>query len=226
MKKALVVAHYKENIDWLESVPDEINVYLYCKGDWCDLSTCERFGDRPNFKILTLPNIGNEQHTYFHHILNNYEKLEDLIYFTQANPYEHCFDFDRKIKSGYVGPMSDFNLITTVYGEVDGTQFPKHINHKYDVVSPEQILNITFADPWNDEEAFHNIGYIIDSLPELGIDKRNWIFNANGLYSTKREIIKEFSLEFYQKCFDLFYNTELSMTAFVFERLNKFILGK
>jgi hypothetical protein len=223
MKKALVVAHYKENLDWLDEIGDDVNVYLYCK--W-NLSISEKFNDRKNFRIQTLENIGNEQHTYFYHILNNYVTLEDLIYFCQGNPYEHCCDFDNKIKSGYIGPMSDFNLITTVYGEVDLTKYHKHINHKYDGVSPEQILNITFADPRNDEEATRSIGYIIDHLPELGIEKKNWVFNANGLYSTRKEVIKEFTLEFYQKCFDLFYDKDVSMVEFVFERINKFILAK
>ena len=66
--------------------------------------------------------------------------------------------------------------------------------------------------------------YIIDQLPELHIKKENWIYNANGLYSTTGERIKELDISTYKKCIDLFKDPYLDMAEYAFERINKFII--
>jgi len=73
-KTELIVARYKENIDWLNQVP-RMKVSVYDKG------------------TDNLPNIGRESHTYLWHIVNNYDVLSEWSLFSQANPFDHCFDF-------------------------------------------------------------------------------------------------------------------------------------
>lgn len=80
----LVIARYKENLDWLEdtiaklkSLSYDVHVYIYNKGNTlvklaeeiCDMVTCKN-----------LPNVGRESHTYLTHIIENYEKLKDNAY--------------------------------------------------------------------------------------------------------------------------------------------------
>lgn len=219
MKKSIVISHYNESLDWISDIDPTIKVYLYSKGS-TDISKYKS----NNVDIFYLENKGKEQQTYFYHIVNNYNTLEDIVYFTQANPFDHSSDFIYNVNEGVSGPMSDFNLITTVYGSVDVTKYKKHINHKYDNVTPNNIKGNIFIDPWNNEDAIKNINYIIDSLPELNIKKENWVFNANGLYSVTKSNLLKFSIDIYKKCLSLFDNDDMNMIEFAFERVNNFIL--
>jgi hypothetical protein len=69
----VVVARYKENIDWLSDLKH--TTYLYEKGDIGN-------GNK-------LINVGREAHTYLHHIVDKYDTLEDFIIFLQGNPFDH-----------------------------------------------------------------------------------------------------------------------------------------
>ena len=92
MKKGLVVARYNENLDWINFINKDINVYIYNKGEEVN---------NPN--LASLPNIGREAHTYLTHIVNNYNNLDDILIFSQGNP-DH-------IKS-----LDDFNLDNSFLG--------------------------------------------------------------------------------------------------------------
>lgn len=63
-------------------------------------------------------------------------------------------------------------------------------------------------------------------IPELNIKKENWIYNANGLYSSTREKIQKIPKSVYDKCLSIFYDNNINMTEYAFERLQKFILLK
>lgn len=221
MKKSLIVAHYNENLNWLTNIPKDIKIYLYTKGN----SDINLYSE--NIEIIKLENIGNEQHTYFYHINKNYNNLEDIMYFIQAGFEEHSHDLLNKIMNSETGGMSDINLITTVYGQVGNLNYHKHINHKYtDTFTYENVKDKIFIDPWNNNDAYDNINYIIDQLPELNIPKENWIFNANGMYGvTKIEIHKK-DINIYNKCYNMFYTkpNNINMLEYAFERLNKFII--
>lgn len=78
MSIGLVVARYNEDLSWLEKFQDK-NVYIYNKGN-------DEIQDS-----IKLPNIGREAHTYLTHIINNYDKLDDITIFSQGNP-DHASD--------------------------------------------------------------------------------------------------------------------------------------
>ncbi len=219
MKKGLIISHYNENLDWINNISDNVNIYIYTKGDLIN-----EF--KKNIFFKKLDNIGNEHHTYFYHIINNYNKLDDILYFSQGNPFEHSKFWLEKFENDFVGGMSDFNLITNIYEKIDEKLYKKHINHKYQNVNYDEIVNNIFIDPWNDKNAIYNINYIIDKFRSAKIEKKNWIFNANGLYSNTKNNIINTDIEFYSKCYELFYDKNVNMVEFVFERLNKFIILK
>jgi hypothetical protein len=87
----IVVARYKENIDWLDDPPfNKYKVVCYNKGDdlpHCTASKC---------KIIPLPNIGRCDHTFLYHIVNNYDNLANITIFLPAS----CLD-SHKIKTTY-----------------------------------------------------------------------------------------------------------------------------
>jgi hypothetical protein len=222
MKKSLVISHYNENLDWVKSLDPEIKIYLYTKGNFGSLPSFLK--GKNNIYIESLENIGNEQHTYYYHLVKNYNNLEDLVYFIQANPHDHSRNFMEKINSNFIGGISDFNFITSLYGD-PGDCYYKHINHKYFEIDYTEVKDKIFIDPWNNTEAISNINFIFNHLPELKTGGKNWTFNANGLYSSTRDRILSFSKSFYLRCLECFYTSEetIKMQAFAFERISPMI---
>ena len=82
----LVVAKYKENIDWV--INAGIPHTIYNKDQECNDS-----------RFINLPNIGREAHTYLHYIVTNYYNLPDYVFFSEGNclsnrPLENTESFE------------------------------------------------------------------------------------------------------------------------------------
>ncbi|RDW65152.1 hypothetical protein BP5796_09844 [Coleophoma crateriformis] len=71
-----VVAHYNEDLSWLEPLSSE--TIVYSKGRPPCMVDCWR-------DVQLLPNIGREAHTYLHHIVECYEHLAENTLFVQGN---------------------------------------------------------------------------------------------------------------------------------------------
>lgn len=82
----LIVSRYKENIDWISLINNNINVIIYNK-----------FYDEK----IKLQNVGREGHTYLTHIINNYDNLSDFTIFSQGDPFHHYSNFLKEIDNFY-----------------------------------------------------------------------------------------------------------------------------
>ena len=71
----IVVSKYDENIDWINKVKHKVLIY--------DKS------NNPHKDAIQLKNRGREGETFLYHIVNNYDKLDDVTVFLQGNPFEH-----------------------------------------------------------------------------------------------------------------------------------------
>lgn len=69
----VVVARYNEDVSWTKGYN---NVIVYNKGT--------KLND-----AVILPNVGREGHTFYHHIVENYDNLADYTAFLQGNPFDH-----------------------------------------------------------------------------------------------------------------------------------------
>lgn len=78
MSIGVVIARYNEDVAWALGIKHKI--YLYNKG-------------KPNLPInsIQLKNVGREAHTYLHHVVSNYDCLDDYTVFLQGNPTDHGF---------------------------------------------------------------------------------------------------------------------------------------
>ena len=74
----IVVAHYNENVEWLNKYQGK-NLHLYCKGN----------PPRITCNLHILPNIGREAHTYLKYVVDRYDSLPDIVFFTQGNIKDH-----------------------------------------------------------------------------------------------------------------------------------------
>ena len=77
----LVIARYKEDpmqLAWMNTLRPDIKITIYNKGG------LEVPGEIP------LPNVGLEDHTFLHHIIDRYDSLAEWTFFAQANPFDGC----------------------------------------------------------------------------------------------------------------------------------------
>lgn len=89
----IVIARYREDLDWIAGIPEEFAVHIYNKGD--DPVTSPAVKQRAA-SIVERPNIGRESETYIYHMLESHSKPNDLsefTVFTQGDPTEHSPDF-------------------------------------------------------------------------------------------------------------------------------------
>lgn len=119
--KSIVVAHYKEDLEWAKEIPEDFKIIIYNKSD----------PNHPNY----LPNIGREAHTYVHHILTHYDNLDDFTIFLQGDVFKHTerdFFFKR---------LSMINEKTTYFGfGTGGVNIPKNdINNSYKTLFGEEF---------------------------------------------------------------------------------------
>jgi hypothetical protein len=73
----IVVARYNENLDWVEQEPFIRHpIVVYNKTD------NDNFVKSHNIKrTINLSNVGRESHSYFYHIIENYDNLADVTIF-------------------------------------------------------------------------------------------------------------------------------------------------
>lgn len=79
MKVELVISVFDYDPNWIKFINDNVKVSLYRKGN----------GKSKSNEILLEPNVGRDVHTFFSHILNNYDKLSDVTFFCQDFPFDH-----------------------------------------------------------------------------------------------------------------------------------------
>lgn len=87
----LVVARYKENLDWLNKYKDSRfqSVFIYNKSD-SPVEDC--VNEYANCIIKSLPNVGVCDHTYLYHIIENYDRLADVTVFAPGSANIHRKD--------------------------------------------------------------------------------------------------------------------------------------
>ena len=92
IKPKFVFARYNEDISWLYEHPRLANnSIIYNKG-----KTLYNIPQHLNIQVLELsndPEYGRECHTYLHHIIENYNQLDDYTIFSQADPFDHSPNF-------------------------------------------------------------------------------------------------------------------------------------
>ena len=91
----LVISRYKENITWIDEIKDLFDsITIYNKGT--EDCYCPK-----NSKIINLENRGRETQTFLHHIIENYNFLQEYTHyvFCQGNPFDHCKNFINQIRN-------------------------------------------------------------------------------------------------------------------------------
>lgn len=178
-KGDLIISRYKEDVSWLKQVP-YYRRFLYNKGNHLEGS-------------IVLPNVGREIHTYFHHIIQNYDKMADWSFFTQGHPFDHVrnyVEFLNNFPSGTIPSPLKINKL--IYFLSNGV-FSQTLYSKSDG-SPHHFAVLNIDEVWSD---------LFDSSPP-----NDYPFTAGATFAVSKEIILSRPKSFYGKCLDLSVNRE------------------
>lgn len=122
MKFDIVIAHYKERLEWIRGLdhPSIRKIYVYSKSN-PDFDLSSDF-----FEHSCLTNVGRESHTYLWHCVHNWHRMSegsmgDFTFFLQGSPH----GMGRKEITDWIGTVEE--------GRLDFT-------HNYRVSDPHDFL--------------------------------------------------------------------------------------
>jgi len=214
MKKELVVAAYDKELNWLNSINKDVKISVYRKGKIFSLKDNE---------IFIEPNLGRCVHSFFNHILINYDNLSDITFFCQDFPFDHWGNITDIING-------EFNYEKTASITIGG-YYGYHNN--------------TFGSAWNlsysqqfgggNVLSCYSNGYPQDTNPKINVDKYwNLLFNGNppimyefmpgGHFCITKEQILIRTKEFYKKIVDFLLEDEIA--PWIIERLECYIFNQ
>lgn len=140
MKLMVVVAKYRESINWTKEINKPVIVF-------------NKNPEEASLFEFNLPNRGRETDTFLNYIIDHYENLPEFVVFLQGNPFDHCqkvvdiingFKFDEDFKplgSTYFrdGGLLKQTLDWASFCEIDIISPPKFISGMQCIVSKEVI---------------------------------------------------------------------------------------
>jgi hypothetical protein len=177
----VIVARYNENLDWVNELNYKVTIYNKNQND-VNLFDCN------------LPNVGREGHTFFNHIVCNYDNLSDYTAFLQGKPDDHCRDFINEINN------FDFKSEFKPLGVTQGlTMSYESINQQVQLFSQRMGFDITYPiymAPGGQyiiskrlihkkpKEFYVNILNSLsnDIYPQEGLDVEKTLFQIYGIY--------------------------------------------
>jgi hypothetical protein len=137
----IVVARYKENIEWAREYDN--NVIVYNKGPKLD----------DEYHEISLDNVGREGHTYYQYICDHYDTLDDYTIFLQGYPFDHSPDIlaqlaeiHQKLLCNELASM-EFKFLTTsnLIEPVTNTSLPMIRVYEYLFENPIDISSVPFG---------------------------------------------------------------------------------
>jgi hypothetical protein len=145
----LVVNQFHYDVSWVEKYTD--NYVIYDKGG------TENEGE----KTIKLPNIGHNLHTYFHHIIENYDSLPDVLIFVKGDVFpRHCKEekFLKVINNTELTALESYDDVDTStnsamrltseggYMEINNSWYvPHHVSRHF--INYNQFFKTIFVNP-------------------------------------------------------------------------------
>jgi hypothetical protein len=192
----IVVARYNENIEWTRQLP---NVLIYNKG--------APLGGE--YKEISLPNVGREGHTYYKHIVDNYDNLDDYTVFLQGNPFDHSPHILPRLHSilehyskGELNVL--YGVLSEFFFETNLSGCETHYRARNEIIPMQQVYQHLF------NERRENVRYVVGSGAQFIV--------------SKEQILKR-PREFYEKIVKLLEYDINPIEGFVIERLHCIIFS-
>lgn len=82
----LVIARYREKMDWLVAIPEDYQIYISNSGDRKTLDIPPSVAAR--VEVVDTPNVGREAGHWLRYVVARYDDLADINVFLQGSPYQ------------------------------------------------------------------------------------------------------------------------------------------
>jgi hypothetical protein len=181
----IVVAHYRENLNWIDSLEHDLigKIYVYTKS--------ELPINLKNPKVIHkyIPNLGRESNTYLYHCLEHFDQIknnpQDFTFFVQGNP--HGLD-DAKIPD-WIEEIIISNL--------------KH-TYNYRISSPYDFLNKGRCHQWagNTTPSLYNVKEWCDKFVKKDAVFENIPIFWNACFAVSNSLISISDKNRYQAILD------------------------
>jgi hypothetical protein len=188
MNFCIVVARYNEDLEWTKQF---LNVIIYNKGT--PLTN--------DFNQILLNNVGREGHTYYKHIYDNYDNLDDYTFFLQGNPFDHS-------------P----NIISNLNKYINNTD----LSIDFEFLS-EYIIDCNLSG------CHYDAGLPLIKIYEKLFDERKeymeFKFGAGAQFIVSKKKILQRPKEFYLKIVEMLENDINPTEGFIIERFHNLIFN-
>lgn len=199
MEKELVIAAYDRDYGWKQYINEDVKITVYNKNQ----------NTLKEGEILLTPNVGRDVHTFFNHIIENYDNLSDYTFFSQDEPFDHVNNIialvngDPEYWRKWALIKEDgywcFNTLYTRILECDRHGRPQHtFEPDFDI---DPIWEQLFDEP----------------IPEI------YEFVASGHFLITKEKVQKRPIEFYKKVRTILEQQENS--PWIIERLENYIFN-
>lgn len=240
MKIDIVIARYKEDIRWINTIDKQFNIIVYNKG------TPIKTKMNDNVLVRTIPNVGREAETYFRYLYEQYDNLPDATIFLQGHPFSHCDDvygFINNVKD--VMNTSDYQFVPFTNGwlHYENVPFPcvynklkirlhESLPHCFiDIGSPRTLNSVIYHDKGinNIKDAylrnhklkhgtniihhFLSLAHIEHMIP---IEEKTFVYFFAAQFCVKRDKILALPKEVYKTFMEVCMND--SNNAYIAER--------
>ena len=191
MSIRIIVARYNEPVIWCKYFK---NIIVYNKGKKLD-------NGYNGYNEILLNNVGREQHTFFKHIYDNYDNLDDYNIFLQGYPFDHYSNTMYKLKEIINDKEynKDFEILSDRNLNCNLSGCPHHpcipVSETYEKLFNERKENMEF------------------------------IFGPGGQFMVSKKNILKHPKEFYLKIVKLLENDINPIEGFVIERFHKVIFN-
>ena len=201
MNKCLIIARYNEDLSWLEEFKD-FKIIVYNKG-------AELSGDLI-YEVINLENKGRESHTWLHHIVKNYNNLNEINVFLQGKIDDlNCMAY--KNPNDYLKKINKYGFKASRYGLLGPFHWDWNVNIDKD---------IKYKTQWeNNEISRSNIGFRKFSknlFPNIPLFVAT---SYSGCFAVKKEIIQQHNLSFYKDLLDILSQNQNPIEGHYMERL-------
>jgi ankyrin repeat protein/mannosyltransferase OCH1-like enzyme len=197
----VVIARYNEDLSWaIKEFGTNSKITIYNKGE-DDLQLPD------NFKIIKLQNTGREAHTYFHHIITNYNNLADITLFLQGHPYEHPLFLPlRRYKESVNSTCKNIIAKCT---DVHPT-----------LIEKSQDLTQQLAKGFVGYQAEYNLVEFVHRFIDPNLDQNSALLTINGAqFAVKKENILSHSMSYYVNLISVLLNKLNPLEGFYYERI-------
>ena len=91
---SIVIARYKECLEWISDIPSDFEIFIYNKGPKITSEAVMRKAH----VVIELANVGRESETYLCHMISKVETGHGFTVFSQGDPLTHSPDFIELLK--------------------------------------------------------------------------------------------------------------------------------